>query len=197
MPYIIAALALVLVGVGFTLYKSTPINDESVVIKQENETSEMQPEVVEVAVETNSSDQVTVEEVVLEEEIEIADNEPAPAQEITSEEPVVVTTPEVAVAKEASAVTYKETSSYRTPGNNTYTLNVSMTVEDGTIAAVDIVYDEKGAADANVNRFDMTYKGFVLGKELEDLELSRVAGASLTTNAFNTALKGIQEQAEV
>jgi K+/H+ antiporter YhaU regulatory subunit KhtT len=44
--------------------------------------------------------------------------------------------------------------------------------------------------------FESEYKSNVVGKKISELSLSRVAGASLTNDGFNSALADIENQAK-
>ncbi|MGD8373913.1 MAG: hypothetical protein PVI21_03590 [Candidatus Woesebacteria bacterium] len=48
-----------------------------------------------------------------------------------------------------------------------------------------------------LNNFDAALSGQVVGRKIEDINLSRVGGASLTTDAFNAALSDVMQQAKL
>ncbi|MCA9354311.1 MAG: hypothetical protein KC877_02200 [Candidatus Kaiserbacteria bacterium] len=80
---------------------------------------------------------------------------------------------------------------YLTPANNEYLLDVSLTTENGVITDANIVYSQGAEKDPNAQRFEGAYKEEIIGKKIDELDLSRVGGASLTTGAFNGAVDNI------
>ncbi len=93
----------------------------------------------------------------------------------------------------ASTLTGKGT--YQTPARTTHEIDVTLTVEAGIVTDAKVVYDNgEGFSNPNQERFDGAYKALVVGKSLNDISLSRVGGASLTTEAFNQALVSIKAQ---
>jgi hypothetical protein len=87
--------------------------------------------------------------------------------------------------------THETTVTYFTPKRAEYLLNVSITTENGLVVDSKIEYTQGAENDPNAKKFEAAYKEVVIGKRLEDLNLSRVGGASLTTNAFNEAIDKI------
>ncbi len=74
-------------------------------------------------------------------------------------------------------------------------MNVSVTVNNDEVTASTLSFDADGSRDGYSKRFSGGYQSQVLGKELGNITLSRVGGASLTTAAFNSALSNIKSQA--
>jgi hypothetical protein len=98
------------------------------------------------------------------------------------------------VAETAAAETpYTVAVSYLTPSRTSHDMDVTLVIaEDGTITDASIVYDNgEGFSNGHQERFDNAYKSEVIGQQLEDIELSTVAGASLTTDGFNDAVAKI------
>ena len=93
--------------------------------------------------------------------------------------------------------TYKGTATYWTPSLGRYSIDVSLTVASGTVTDVTAIYGNGAENDRNTNRFDSSYKSQVIGQKLNSINLSRVGGASLTTNAFKDTLASIRTQAAV
>jgi uncharacterized protein with FMN-binding domain len=143
MPYIIAVIVAVVLGIGFTLFQS-------------NKAPTQTPE-------------------------------PTPITETTKNTPTAVTYKDGV---------YKANTSYRAPTAADYTMDVNLTVTNGTVTDAAITYGNGAEKDPNVQRFEDAYKTEVIGKSLGTINLSRVGGASLTTNAFNTALTEIKKQAQ-
>ncbi|KXJ97864.1 MAG: hypothetical protein UZ19_OD1000928 [Parcubacteria bacterium OLB19] len=69
-------------------------------------------------------------------------------------------------------------------------------MKDGVVINSDVMYGNKetGYQHPLQERFDGAYKTQVVGKRLEDISLSRVGGASLTSKAFNEAIANIIDQ---
>ncbi len=84
---------------------------------------------------------------------------------------------------------FTENVSYLTPARTEHKMAVTLTVEGGVVTDSSIVYDGgEGFSNPNQERFDAAYKVEVIGKPLSDIALSRVGGASLTSEAFNQAV---------
>ncbi len=196
MPYIIAVLALVVLGAGYTLFQQTP---ETTLEVAENPT----PEIVAVASQDQTAQTTTNDGL----EVEVAQT---PTKEMAPEE-----TPSISSVKEQPAVpqptpsptpvpvadsntytngTYSATKSYRTP-NGTYQMNVSVTVNNDVVTASTLSFDSDGSHDGYSKRFSSGYQSQVIGKALGNINLTRVGGASLTTTAFNAAIANIVSQA--
>lgn len=92
--------------------------------------------------------------------------------------------------------TYEATGSYVSPGGN-QTIKVSLMVKDGAIADANTT---AGASDRTSQeyqgKFISGYKAQVVGKQLDEVNLSRVSGSSLTSRGFNDALNQIKNQAK-
>ncbi|HEX8183028.1 MAG TPA: hypothetical protein VF575_05510 [Candidatus Saccharimonadales bacterium] len=91
--------------------------------------------------------------------------------------------------------TYTATGSYRTP-EGTESIDVTLTIAKGAVTDSSV---ETSASDPKSARYqeDFTdnYKQYVVGKSLDEINLSRVSGSSLTSNGFNTALEDIKTEA--
>lgn len=92
--------------------------------------------------------------------------------------------------------TYSASVDYFVPhGSNTLTANV--TIKDGKITAVtanDKYSDNESAM--YIDSFENTLQSSVVGRDIGALSLSRIGGASLTTQAFNDALNTIRNNAK-
>lgn len=80
--------------------------------------------------------------------------------------------------------------------NNKYTIDVTLGVKDGVVTTADVMYGNKdtGYQHPLQKKFDESYSTQVIGQKLESISLSRVGGASLTTQAFNKAVQDIIKQ---
>lgn len=114
------------------------------------------------------------------------------------------TTPATPAASTTSLVafgykdgTYNVNVSYQSPGGPNG-LGVSVTLESDIIVDVSIT---EGANDAISQKFQDQfaegYKVLVVGKNIDDVQLGKISGSSLTPKAFNDALNAIKTQAEV
>jgi len=92
--------------------------------------------------------------------------------------------------------TYSATGSYSSPGGRE-SIKLTVTIKDGVIVSTRL--DEKasnGEAKEYQDDFDNGYKTLVVGKNIDEVSLSRVAGSSLTSNGFNDALDEIKSDAK-
>lgn len=92
--------------------------------------------------------------------------------------------------------TYTTEGKYLTPGGQE-SIDVKVTLVDGTITNA-VVTQKPISREAHTYQaaFVSGYKSQVVGKKIDDVSLSRVAGSSLTPNGFNSALDTIKTQAE-
>lgn len=90
---------------------------------------------------------------------------------------------------------YDASSRYSTPGG-TDTMDISVTLQNGSVIAVGASTSPQDAESKEYdNNFLDEFKTFVIGKNIEDVQLSRIAGASLTTGGFMDALESVADQA--
>jgi len=92
--------------------------------------------------------------------------------------------------------TYNATGSYQTPGG-LESIAVSVTLgSDGTITDATVTPEGKtGEAQEYQDKFVSGFKSQVVGKKIDEVQLSRVAGSSLTSGGFNDAINDIEKQA--
>ena len=109
--------------------------------------------------------------------------------------PITQTTPTNVVVNFKDG-TYNADATYRTPVMSKYKINVALQVTDGVVTNSTATYADGAEKDPNAKHFEEAYKTEVVGKKLNDINLSRVGGASLTTGAFNQALTVIKTQAQ-
>ena len=91
--------------------------------------------------------------------------------------------------------TYTSTGSYLTPGGRE-SIALTVTLQDGVIEDVNL--DQQASERESKeyqSKFASGYKAQVVGKNINDVKLSRVAGSSLTSNGFNDALDKIKQDA--
>lgn len=92
--------------------------------------------------------------------------------------------------------TYSATGRYQTPGGSE-SIGVNVTIADGTITDASVtqrpISDEAHEYQA---AFASGFKSQVVGKKINDVSLTRVAGSSLTPDGFNNAIDTIKTQAQ-
>jgi len=92
--------------------------------------------------------------------------------------------------------TYSATGSYSSPGGRE-SIELTVTIAGGVITSTSLVENAtSGEAKNYQDDFASGYKSLVVGKNVDEVSLSRVAGSSLTSNGFNAALDQIKSDAE-
>jgi hypothetical protein len=94
--------------------------------------------------------------------------------------------------------TFEGSGTYLTPARGEHSVDITVTVTNDVVTDITTRYDGKdsGFSNGHQERFDAAYKSQVIGKKLSDISLSRVGGASLTTNGFNDAIKAAAARAQ-
>jgi uncharacterized protein with FMN-binding domain len=91
--------------------------------------------------------------------------------------------------------TYSSDGNYKSP-NGTETVGVQLTLASGTVSAVEIT---EHPSNPNTRKFQGQFAGgiadHVVGKSLDEINVSKVAGSSLTSGGFNQAVEAIKAQA--
>lgn len=91
--------------------------------------------------------------------------------------------------------TYSAEGNYRSP-NGTETVGVQLTLTNGAVSAVEIT---EHPSNPNTRKFQGKFAGGiaeqVVGKSLDEIKVSKVAGSSLTSGGFNQAVEEIKAQA--
>ncbi len=91
---------------------------------------------------------------------------------------------------------YKATGSYESPGG-TENIAVDVTIANNIVTATTAT---SGANDSEAEVYQSQFisglKKYVVGKNVNDIKLSRVSGSSLTSQGFNDALTQIRNQAK-
>jgi uncharacterized protein with FMN-binding domain len=91
--------------------------------------------------------------------------------------------------------TYDATASYQSP-NGTETIDVELTLADGTVTAVTVTGEATGG---DSQRYQSEFSGGiaaeVVGKNIDELSVDKVAGSSLTSGGFNDAVEQIKAEA--
>jgi uncharacterized protein with FMN-binding domain len=91
--------------------------------------------------------------------------------------------------------TYTETGAYQSP-NGAESIEVTLTVEGNTVTAVDVA---GLGTNPTTKQFQGLFSGGisaeVVGKNMDDLTVDKVAGSSLTSGGFTDALEKIKADA--
>lgn len=91
--------------------------------------------------------------------------------------------------------TYTADGSYQTP-ETVEEISVTLTVADGLVTDVEVTGDPQAReTEQYQGQFIDGISDEVVGKSLDEIEVSRVAGSSLTSGGFNEAVESIKEQA--
>ncbi len=115
-------------------------------------------------------------------------------QKLTEEKPA----PKAVAAYNYKDGTYTKKVTYTIPAPppNLYTMDISLDVKNDIVVSANIVYNAEADTDPNAQAFEAAYRSQVVGKKVDSLNLSRVGGASLSTQAFNGALAQIKTEAK-
>ena len=93
--------------------------------------------------------------------------------------------------------TYKATTSYYVPHGANNSLTASVTVSGGKVSAVTVNNNYSDQESSYyIDSFVSAVQNAVVGKSIDGLSLSRIGGASLTTQAFDDALATIRTDAK-
>jgi uncharacterized protein with FMN-binding domain len=91
--------------------------------------------------------------------------------------------------------TYEASGSYEAP-SGTETVAVTLTLEAGVVTAVTVVGEATDPqAQIHQGEFIDGIAGEVVGKPIDELQVSKVAGSSLTSGGFNKAVEEIKADA--
>jgi hypothetical protein len=138
---------------------------------------------------------------------EAGDNPTGTPEPVTpvSNEDILESAPAVnseAATEPASSVyangSYDINTSYLAPNRANHTVAVSFTLTNDVVTAAKISFggDEVATSQDYQNKFVAAYESQVIGKKLDSIKLSRVGGASLTSNAFNDAVAKVKVAAQ-
>lgn len=89
---------------------------------------------------------------------------------------------------------YTATGTYTTPGGSE-SITVTVTLAGNKISDINATGSaSRGDSGEYQSRFLSGYKSQVVGKSIDSVSLSRVAGSSLTSNGFNAAIEKIKNE---
>ena len=91
--------------------------------------------------------------------------------------------------------TYTATGSYSSPGG-TETISISLTLSDDVITAATAEGEATGGPFSQYQgEFEENFAALIVGKDIDDVSLDKVAGSSLTSGGFNAAVETIKSDA--
>lgn len=92
--------------------------------------------------------------------------------------------------------TYNAEGNYVSPGGPE-SIGVTITLTDGMVTDATVVAKaERPMSKKMQDQFISGYKEQVIGKNIDEIELTKVSGSSLTPKGFNDALEEIKTQAQ-
>lgn len=91
--------------------------------------------------------------------------------------------------------TYTADGSYNTP-ESVETITVTVTLESDVVTAVEVTGDpQKRESEQYQGQFIGGISDVVVGQDIDEISVSRVAGSSLTSGGFNQAIEAIKAEA--
>jgi len=118
-------------------------------------------------------------------------NNQAPANSTSSDETSMTST----ATRAYKDGMYSATGSYVSPGGNE-SIDVTLAIADGKITTASATTHAATSTSSQYqSEFKNNFKSLVIGKSVDEISLSRVAGSSLTSNGFNDALEQIKDKA--
>lgn len=92
--------------------------------------------------------------------------------------------------------TYTASANYSVPHGYQNSISVSITVSNGSITAASATHSTSDRESAEyTDVFDSSLSSKVVGQSLSGASFSRIGGASLTTDGFQTALETVMNEA--
>lgn len=92
--------------------------------------------------------------------------------------------------------TYEATGQYATP-ESVETIDVTLTIAGDTVTAVEVTGDPQAAESKRYqSEFIGGIQDEIVGKKLDEISVSKVAGSSLTSGGFNKAVDAIKTEAK-
>ena len=114
----------------------------------------------------------------------------------TSGAPIASTGASTSAASGYKDGTYSADGNYVSP-NGTETVGVELTLAGGTVSDVNIT---QHPSNPNTRKFQGEFAGGIkaqiVGKKLDEIKVSKVAGSSLTSGGFNQAVEKIKSEAQ-
>jgi len=116
---------------------------------------------------------------------------PAPEPAAT---PTPTPAPQATGSGEWADGTYQAEGGYQSP-NGAETVLVSITISGGVVSSVEVTPQGSGTSARYQGQFAGGVAAETVGKPLDQIEVSRIAGSSLTSGGFNQALASIKADA--
>jgi uncharacterized protein with FMN-binding domain len=91
--------------------------------------------------------------------------------------------------------TYSSTGTYMSPGGQEE-IGLQLTISGDTVTSSNLTEYAQGESRQYQDMFTNGYKSLVIGKKLDDINLTVVSGSSLTSAGFNQALATIKSDAK-
>jgi len=186
MPYIIALVIMIVAAGALLLFRQpveAPMTDstEEAILPTENETMDGVPEGFTSPTTPPPSTNPEGEEAMIE-------------MDSNTEIDLDVTPEAVMDDSETATQTYVTEASYFTPRRTEHDMEITFELSGETVVDVNVTYDGGPAATPAHSGFDGAYKAEVIGQNINEIELSRTGGASLTSVAFNEAVAEVRAQ---
>ena len=91
---------------------------------------------------------------------------------------------------------YSASGSYIPPSNQTEEVDVTLTLTDGVVTALEVKTSGNNPGSKPYQReFSSGIQEQVVGKNIDELDVHKVVGSSLTSSGFNKALDAIRAEA--
>nr|WP_231709132.1 hypothetical protein [Arthrobacter sp. zg-Y895] len=91
---------------------------------------------------------------------------------------------------------YSGTGSYIPPSGTSEDVDVTLRLEGGVVTELEVETSQKNPTSKQYQReFTAGVKEQVVGRNLDELDVDKVAGSSLTSEGFNRALDAIRSEA--
>ena len=91
---------------------------------------------------------------------------------------------------------YTQVGDYKSPAGEEQ-IDVKLTLENGVVVESEVTPKATAPiSKAKQEAFTKEYKEMVVGKSIKDLQLGKIAGASLTPKGFNDAVEKIKAEAQ-
>lgn len=119
------------------------------------------------------------------------------AQTVEQPSPVATSTPVIAGSNKYKDGTFNAEGNYISPGG-AEKVGVSLTLKDDIV--VDSIFTVEAKRSESIRMqtaFSNGYKQYVIGKNIDDISVSKVSGSSLTPKGFNDAVTKIKVQATI
>lgn len=117
----------------------------------------------------------------------------------TAQTPTAPTTTTTSTETAYKDGVYTAAVNYNAPDRMSHPVTLHLTIVKDIVTASDISFGTEavGATADYQKKFTAAYKTQVIGKSLDSINLARVGGASLTSNAFNEAKAKVAAEAKV